>query len=206
MTMQNVRTVPHRQNGADSVRDHVGSLFAVLEQLQAEAEHLNAWGTELFRRLGAGQRLLVAGNGGSAAEAQHLSAELVGRFTSERQPFSAIALHADTSSLTAIGNDYGFDEVFARQVTAHARSRDIVLLLSTSGRSVNLLRAAEAAHAAGATTWALTGAGPNPLADCCDDQIVLSGSSANVQEAQLVAVHSLCCAFDECLTAQGTRS
>jgi phosphoheptose isomerase len=196
---QPVRTV----SGADIVRDHVASLSAVLDQLQAEAEHLNSWGVELCLRLGTGHRLLVAGNGGSAAEAQHLSAELVGRFQGERQAFSAIALHADTSSLTAIGNDYGFDEVYARQITAHARAGDIVLLLSTSGKSTNLLRAADAAGAAGATTWALTGPGPNPLVDRCDDHVMLVGSASNVQEAQLVAVHSLCCAFDECLRAQG---
>ena len=92
-----------------------------------------------------GQRLLAAGNGGSAAEAQHLTAELVGRFDGERVPFSAISLHAETSAVTAIANDYGYDDVFARQVRAHGRSGDVLMLLSTSGKSPNLLRAAEAA-------------------------------------------------------------
>ena len=96
--------------------------------------------------LAAGGRLLAAGNGGSAAQAQHLTAELVGRYRDERPGYSAIALHADTSTLTAVGNDYGFDSLFARQVTAHGRPGDILILLSTSGRSPNLLAAAEAGH------------------------------------------------------------
>ena len=112
----------------------------------------------------AGQRLLAAGNGGSAAEAQHLTAELVGRFDGERVPFSAISLHAETSAVTAIANDYGFEELFARQVRAHGRSGDVLMLLSTSGKSPNLLRAAEAAARLNITTWALTGPAPNPLA------------------------------------------
>ena len=194
MTMRSPKT---RQAAQDLLRDHIEGLSVMLTQLSTETEHLNRWGIELCRRLSNGHRLLIAGNGGSAAEAQHLSAELLGRFHADRKPFSAIALHADSSSLTAIGNDFGFDEVFARQVRAHARTDDIVLLLSTSGRSANLLRAASAARTIGATTWALTGTGPNPLADCCDDAIALNGAPSNVQEAQLVAVHALCFAFDE---------
>lgn len=188
-------TPPQAVPGA-VVAAHVRELAAVAAALTAEAERLDGWGRELCRRMLAGQRLLAAGNGGSAAEAQHLTAELVGRYQGERRPFSAIALHADTSSLTAIGNDYGFDEVFARQVSAHARPGDVLFLLSTSGRSVNLLRAAEAGRAAGALVWALTGAGPNPLADAADDRILLPGPSATVQEVQLVAVHALCLAFE----------
>jgi type III pantothenate kinase len=182
--------------GAGIVLEHLSGLGDVVTQLAAEAGHLSEWGRELCTRLIGGHRLLTCGNGGSAAEAQHLSAEIVGRFEGDRPPFSAIALHADSSSVTAIGNDYGFDEVFARQVTAHARPGDIVLLLSTSGRSPNLLRAAEAAGAAGATAWALTGPGPNPLAERCDDWIGLDSRASNVQEGQLIAIHAICCAFD----------
>ena len=179
-----------------TIENHVESLRVVLDALHREAAHLGSWGTELASRLHGGARLLAAGNGGSAAEAQHLTAELVGRFDGERRPFSAIALHADTSSITAISNDYGFDEAFARQVRAHARPGDVLVLLSTSGRSGNLLRAASAAREVGAITWALTGPGPNPLTLSCDDHIALPGSSPNVQEAQLVAVHAVCRAFD----------
>ncbi|GAB3887699.1 hypothetical protein GCM10029964_054110 [Kibdelosporangium lantanae] len=143
-----------------------------------------------------GHRLLVAGNGGSAAQAQHLSAELVGRFGHDRRPFAAVALPADTSSVTGIGNDYGFEEIFARQVTAHARPADVLMVLSTSGRSANLVRAVQVA---GATTWAMTGERPNPLAAATDETLALSGSTASVQEAQLVAVHALCAMFDAAL-------
>jgi D-sedoheptulose 7-phosphate isomerase len=159
------------------------------------------WGRRLAHVLDQGGRLLACGNGGSAAEAQHLTAELVGRFDGERCPLAAIALHADTSSVTAIGNDYGFEEIYARQVRAHARPGDVVLLLSTSGRSPNLLAAAEAAAGAGATRWAITGPGPNPLADACDEAVCLPGDTATVQECHLAAVHMLCRAVDAAVAA-----
>ncbi|CCE76578.1 glycosyltransferase [Clavibacter nebraskensis] len=180
---------------------HLDALAPVLADLRTHAPRLTAWGREMADRLSHGARLIAAGNGGSAAEAQHLTSELVGRFDGDRRPFSAIALHSESSAVTAIGNDYGFDEVFARQVHAHARSGDIVVLLSTSGRSENLLRAAAAARAAGATTWAMTGPGPNPLVEACDESLALDGPSANVQEAQLVAVHAICRSFESRLQA-----
>ncbi|PPF64381.1 phosphoheptose isomerase [Rathayibacter tritici] len=184
------------------VDDHVARALDAVAQLQHHSERITAWGVELADRLHTGARLLAAGNGGSAAEAQHLTAELVGRFDGDRIPFSALSLHAETSSLTAIGNDYGFDHVFSRQVTAHARAGDVVVLLSTSGRSANLLHAAEAARAAGARSWALTGEGPNPLTELCDEAIALEGHGANVQEAQLVLVHALCRAFEHRIRAR----
>lgn len=176
--------------------DHVRRLAEALPALRAVAPRLSSWGTELARRLGGGARLLVAGNGGSAAEAQHLTAELVGRFDRERRPVSAIALHGDTSAMTAISNDYGYAEVYARQVRAHARAADVVLLLSTSGSSHNLVAAARAAAACGANSWALTGPGPNPLALDCTEAVCLPGDTATVQELQLVALHMLCRAFE----------
>ena len=151
----------------------------------------------------AGQRLLAAGNGGSAAEAQHLTAELVGRFDGERVPFSAISLHAETSAVTAIANDYGFEELFARQVRAHGRSGDILLLLSTSGKSPNLLRAVETAARLDVTTWALTGTGPNPLALSCDEAVTIDSPAANAQECHLIALHAICRAFDAEILRQG---
>ncbi|GAA1842163.1 D-sedoheptulose-7-phosphate isomerase [Agromyces salentinus] len=181
---------------ARAVSAHVGGVGAVLAALDAEAPRLAAWAIHLAAQLEAGGRLLIAGNGGSAAEAQHLSAEFVGRFGHDRRPYAAIALNCDSSAVTAIGNDYGFDEVFARQVRAHAHPGDIVLLLSTSGASANLVTAARAAAECGATSWAITGPAPNPLASTCDDAITLPGSSPNVQEVELVAVHALCVAFD----------
>ena len=179
---------------------HVDSLADSLHVLRAESARFARWGSILARRLSQGGRLLAAGNGGSAAEAQHLTAELVGRFREDRPPFSAIALAAETSSLTAIGNDYGYDQVFARQITAHARAGDVVLLLSTSGHSPNLLMAVPAARRAGAACWALTGPGPNPLAAAVDKAICLPGPAATVQEGHLVAVHAICAAFEAALT------
>ena len=141
------------------VREHLVTLDPVLRALGDEAEHLRDWGVELATRLSGGARLLAAGNGGSAAEAQHLTSEFVGRFAADRPSFSAISLHAESSAVTAIGNDYGFDQVFARQVRGHGRAGDVLVLLSTSGASTNLIEAAEAAHEIGVTTWALTGPG-----------------------------------------------
>jgi D-sedoheptulose 7-phosphate isomerase len=185
----------------DTVGAHVDRLAVALPALRAAGPTIARWGTDLAGRLLAGGRLLAAGNGGSAAEAQHLTAELVGRFDGERQALSAIALHADSSSVTAIGNDYGYSEVYARQVRAHARPGDVVLLFSSSGRSPNLLGAARAAADAGATSWAITGPGPNPLADVCDDAVCLPGDTATVQECHLAALHMLCRAVDATVRA-----
>jgi len=197
----------HTLPAQDAARDHIQALAPSLLSLQGQSATIAAWGEELADRLIGGARLLVAGNGGSAAEAQHLTAELVGRFQNDRTAFSAIALNAETSSVTAIGNDYGFDEVFARQVSAHARPGDIVLLLSTSGASGNLLAAAAAAHECGALVWAMTGPVPNPLAAASDEAITIEGPSAHVQECQLVGIHALCCVFDRRVEQlQGARS
>lgn len=185
----------------DIVRNHLTALRPVLNFLDGQAGRLDRWGRTLAERLMSGNRMLAAGNGGSAAEAQHFTAELVGRFDGERRAFSAISLHADSSAVTAIGNDYGFEEVFARQVRGHGRPGDVLVLLSTSGSSRNLLLAAAAATELGLTTWALTGEGPNPLSGVVDECLCLPGPSANVQEAQLVAIHAICRAFDETVLA-----
>lgn len=176
---------------------HVEALMAALGSLRAQLGDIDRLGAEGARVLLDGGRLLAAGNGGSAAQAQHLTAELVGRFRDERQPLSAIALHTDTSSVTAIGNDYGPDEVYARQIRAHGRAGDVFVGLSTSGRSPNVLAAAEAARLAGLRTWALTGPRPNPLAACCTDVIAVDApSTATIQEVHLVVIHLLCAAID----------
>jgi D-sedoheptulose 7-phosphate isomerase len=185
-----------------AIAGHVRAAIPVLTALELESPRLARWAMRLAERLEAGGRLLIAGNGGSAAEAQHLSAEFVGRFRSERRPYAAIALNCDSSAVTAIGNDYGYQEVFARQVRAHARTGDIVLLLSTSGASANLVAAARASAESGAVSWAITGPAPNPLATACDDAIALPGAAANVQEAELVALHALCVAFDALVGAE----
>ena len=174
-------------------RTHIAALELALDELEDDLERLERWGATLAERFAAGARLLVAGNGGSAAEAQHLTAELVGRYENDRPPFSAIALHAETSSLTAIANDFGSSNAFARQVHAHARPGDVLLALSTSGRSENVLAATQAALERGVTTWGLTGPAPNPLARACDDALAVDAErAATVQEVHLVAIHLLC--------------
>ena len=187
--------------GYSTLRHHLHDLEAGLASLAAQESEIEEWGRELAWCLDGG-RLLVAGNGGSAAEAQHLTAELVGRFERERRPLSALVLHGDSSTVTAVCNDYGRDEVFARQVQAHGRPGDVLLLLSTSGASSNLLSAADRAHAGGLQVWALTGPAPNPLARVADRRIVVeAGSVSSVQEAHLVAVHALCAAVERHLAA-----
>jgi D-sedoheptulose 7-phosphate isomerase len=182
------------------MEDHLTALREAAERTSASAPKIAAWGRHLAAVFDDGGRLLACGNGGSAAEAQHLTGELVGRFRHERRPLSAIALHADTSATTAIVNDYGDHEVFARQVRAHGRPGDVLVCLSTSGSSQNVVAAAKAAHEAGVTTWALTGPAPNPLAAVCDDAVTVEApSTATVQEMHLVLVHALCAALDDAL-------
>ncbi|MFJ9998655.1 D-sedoheptulose-7-phosphate isomerase [Streptomyces werraensis] len=192
----------------DAARLHCRSLQDALDGLGRHGlPRIAVWGGRLASVLTGGGRLLAAGNGGSAAQAQHLTAELVGRYRSERPAYSALALHAETSSVTAIGNDYGFDHVYARQVAAHGRPGDVLMLLSTSGRSANLIAAAVAARRAGLAVWALTGPGPNPLMEAADESLcVAAASTATVQEVHLVAVHLLCECFDAAVAAPAART
>lgn len=174
---------------------HVRALLDALPSL--DTDRLDRWGVHLAAVLVGGGRLLCAGNGGSAAQAQHLTAELVGRYRDDRPALSAIALHAETSSVTAIANDYGYDSVFSRQVQAHGRPGDVFLGLSTSGSSPNLVAAMAAARAGGLTVWALTGNGPNAMVEAADDAVaVRAPATATVQEVHQVAVHLLCAAVD----------
>ncbi len=178
-----------------SGRDHVAALLDALPRLDPDL--LDAWGVSLAQVLVGGGRLLVAGNGGSAAQAQHLTAELVGRYRDDRPALSAIALHAETSAVTAISNDYGYDHVFARQVQAHGRPGDVFLGMSTSGRSGNVLAAMQAAREGGLTVWVMTGGGPNPMSEAADSAVTVEApATATVQEVHQVALHLLCAAVD----------
>jgi D-sedoheptulose 7-phosphate isomerase len=183
-------------------RRHLEALEGPLAALHADAPRLDLWGRRLAGVLVAGGRLLAAGNGGSASQAAHLTSELVGRYRDDRQPFSAIALCTEAAAVTAIGNDYGIEEVFARQVRGHGRPGDVLVALSTSGRSANLLAAVDAAASCGLVTWALTGRPGNPLAERCDDALCVdSPHTATIQEIHLMAVHMLCAAVDVALDA-----
>lgn len=177
---------------------HLLRLSTALSAVNVETPKICAWGGKLATVLAGGGRLLACGNGGSAAEAQHLTAELVGRYKADRRPYAAIPLHGDTSTVTAIMNDFGAEELYARQVRAHGRPGDVLMCLSTSGSSRNVMAAAEAAREAGLTTWALTGPGPNPLADLCDEALAVpAGETATVQEVHLAVIHMLCDMVEE---------
>jgi D-sedoheptulose 7-phosphate isomerase len=181
-------------------RRHIAELAGPLRDLQTQAGRLDMWGRRLTDVLVRGGRLLAVGNGGSAAQAQHLTSELVGRYRDDRRPFSAIALCTESSSVTAIGNDYGVAEIFARQVRAHGRPGDVLVALSTSGHSANVLAAADAAAETGLATWALTGHAPNPLAARADECLAVdSPHTATVQEIHLIAIHLVCAAVDVAL-------
>jgi D-sedoheptulose 7-phosphate isomerase len=178
-------------------REHLDELRAAVDAFRPCVDIADDWGRRLAQVLDRGGRLLAAGNGGSAAQAQHLTAELVGRYRDDRPPYSAICLSAETSSLTAIGNDYPAEELFARQVQAHGRPGDVLVLLSTSGTSTNIVAAAERGVAAGLSVWALTGPQPNPLAAVADEALCVDARfTATVQELHLVALHILCAGLD----------
>jgi D-sedoheptulose 7-phosphate isomerase len=181
-----------------SGRDHLAALSGPLAALEDEVERIEGWGRTLAGVLLRGGRLLACGNGGSAAQAQHLTGELVGRYQLERPALSAFALHADAPSFTAIGNDYGADECFARQVRAHGRPGDVLVALSTSGRSSNVLAAVQAARDCELTSWALTGPLPNRAAELADDALAVDAPTpATVQDIHQVVLHLLCAAVDE---------
>jgi phosphoheptose isomerase len=176
-----------------TLRTHVAELRDALASLERQADEIEEWGGRLARLYQARGRLLAAGNGGSAAEAQHLTAELVGRFEGERRPLSAIALHAETSSVSAIGNDYGYDEVFARQVEGLGRPGDVLVAISTSGRSENVLRAAATARARGMAVVALLGPAASPLDEAAEVALHVDGDVAGlVQQGHITIGHALC--------------
>jgi D-sedoheptulose 7-phosphate isomerase len=155
----------------------------------------------IYSALAAGGQLLLAGNGGSAADAQHIAAELTGRFMLERQPFRALALHVNTSSLTAIGNDYGYEHVFARELSAHARPGDVLLAITTSGNSPNILRAIEAARKGKVSVIGLTGESGGKMRAGCDLCLcVPSKSTARIQEMHITMGHAMCELLEERLS------
>jgi len=155
--------------------------------------------------LAGGHKILACGNGGSAADAQHLVAELVGRFRNERRALPAIALSADTAILTALANDYGYERVFARQVEALARRGDLLVALSTSGNSRNVIEAAQSARALGCTVVALTGASGGQLAAHAD--VLVSAPSAvvaRIQEMHTLCIHAIAEGLDALLSERTT--
>lgn len=177
------------------------ALFEGLASLQADVEHA---GRTLADCLRAGGKLLFCGNGGSAADSQHLAAEFTGRFQADRRPLAALALTTDSSVLTCIGNDYDFGEVFARQVAGVGRAPDALVGISTSGMSANVVRAMETARELGIATVGLLGRGGGRLAPLCDVPIVVpSQATARIQEAHIFIGHALCALVEQRLRAAG---
>jgi D-sedoheptulose 7-phosphate isomerase len=170
--------------------DEISRNFSELKLLSPKIAEA---GAALTKSVKAGGKIMFCGNGGSAADAQHLATELVGRYMKERPPIAAVALTTDTSALTAIANDYAFDTIFERQVLALGRKGDVLIALSTSGKSPNVVKAAEAAKSLGATVIALTGSKPNPLVEKADLAIMVPATTSNrIQEMHIAVGHILC--------------
>lgn len=166
---------------------------AAVQAVAAQAEAIERACNVVVERLGGGGTLYAAGNGGSAAEAMHLTEELIGRYRGDRAPQRAVCLNADPTAMTCIANDFGYEAVFSRQCEALLTERDLLVVLSTSGRSANIMKALEAAAANGAFTLGLLGGdGGDCLAACKHAIVIPGGDSAHVQEAHLVVVHLLC--------------
>lgn len=176
---------------ASQVLREIRESITVKEELaQQAADRLAEISMAIVERLRAGNKLIIFGNGGSAADAQHIAAEFVGRYRADRKPLSAIALTTNTSSLTAIGNDFGFEEVFARQILAIGRRGDVALVISTSGNSPNVLRAIVVARQLGLLTIGLTGRTGGKMHDLADLCLcVPSDSTPRIQEAHTLIGH-----------------
>jgi len=184
----------------------LGESIAVISALAEHFGTLAAIASRLLGCLQNGGTIYLCGNGGSAADAQHVAAEFVGRFLRERRALPAVALTCNTSILTAIGNDYDFSEIFARQVKAHVGPKDCVVGISTSGRSANVLKALAAAREAGAATVGFTGAAGHELAALCDECLLApSDHTPRIQEAHLVAWHLICDAVERGIVEERTR-
>ncbi|MGH8218714.1 MAG: D-sedoheptulose-7-phosphate isomerase [Steroidobacteraceae bacterium] len=181
----------------DLLSDALSEHQALFGRLSAMSPLIEKAAALIISALSAGHKLLLCGNGGSAADSQHIAAELIGRFVAERRALSAVALSTDTSALTSIANDYGFEEVFARQLAAVGGAGDCLLAISTSGNSENVFRAAKAARAAGIHMIGLLGRDGGRILPLCDVALVVpSRTTARIQEAHIFIGHALCAMID----------
>jgi len=184
------------QTPKDPIAAHLAVSLAALERATKDARLLAAArkiGEVIIDTLRAGNKLLIIGNGGSAADAQHIAAEIVGRYKQDRPAYAAIALTTDTSALTAIGNDYGIEQIFARQVAGLGRPGDALLALSTSGRSPNILAALTTARERGLVTIGFTGSKGAALGALCDHLLIApSDDTPVIQQIHLAVAHGVC--------------
>jgi len=185
-----------------SIAQHLKDSSEVKNRCARATAPAETLASEIVRALRSGKKMMVCGNGGSAADSQHFAAELAGRFEKERPGLPAIALTTDTSILTAVANDYSYDEVFSRQIQALVQPGDVVVGISTSGNSKSVLKAVEEARKRKAYTAALTGMTGGKLkgaVDCCIT--VPSQRTAHVQECHIAIIHAICACVDEAFTA-----
>ena len=178
-----------------SLQEHLETIQNLVDSALPEIERS---GQMICEALASNRKILLCGNGGSAADAQHIAAELVGCYEKQRRSWPAIALTTDTSALTAVSNDLGYEEVFARQVAGLAQAGDVLVAISTSGKSKNVLRAAKQARELGCKTIALTGATADPLRSLCDAGVAVpSNRTSRVQEAHITIGHLWCEMVDQ---------
>jgi D-sedoheptulose 7-phosphate isomerase len=179
----------------DSLQEHLETVQALFNSTLQDIEQS---GQMICDALAAGRKILLCGNGGSAADAQHIAAELVGCYEKQRRSWPAIALTTDTSALTAVSNDLGYEPVFARQVAGLAQAGDVLIAISTSGKSKIVLQAVERARELGCRTIALTGASSDPLGSMCDLTVAVpSMRTSRVQEAHITIGHLWCEMVDQ---------
>jgi D-sedoheptulose 7-phosphate isomerase len=197
------------QQSKDPIRTHLKLSLAALERANNDPALLTsarAIAAAIVNALRSGNKILLIGNGGSASDAQHIAAEIIGRYKQERPAYAAIALTTDTSALTAIANDYGFEQVFARQVEGLGARGDVLLALSTSGRSPNILAALRSARERGLVTIGFTGTKGEALGALCDHLFVSpSDDTPVVQQIHLSVAHGICDAIEQTMMREGPR-
>jgi D-sedoheptulose 7-phosphate isomerase len=186
-------------------RSHLADSLAALQAASTDTAFLDVMGKvadEMAKALGAGRKILLCGNGGSAADAQHIAGELLSRFEKDRAPWPAIALTTDSSVLTAIGNDYGYEQVFERQVRGLGVKGDVLIAISTSGRSPNVIRALNAARENGLVTIGFTGTDGRDMTKLCDVLLCApSDKTPVIQQIHITAAHIVCGLVERRLTA-----
>jgi D-sedoheptulose 7-phosphate isomerase len=200
---------PSRVQAKDLIGVHLKQSLAALERATQDAAMLASArkiADAIIAALRHGHKLLIVGNGGSAADAQHIAAEIVGRYKKDRPAYAAIALTTDTSALTAISNDFGYDKVFARQVEGLGTRGDVLLALTTSGRSPNILAALRTAHQRGLVTIGFTGTKGGALGTVCDHVLIApSDDTAVIQQIHLAVSHGICEEIEHALMREPTR-
>jgi len=193
----------------DPVATHLEQSLAALKRANDDAALLataRAIAAAMISALRSGNKILIIGNGGSAADAQHIAAEVIGRYKQDRSAYAAVALTTDTSALTAIANDYGFEQVFARQIEGLGQRGDVLLALSTSGRSPNILAALRAARERGLITVGFTGTKGEALGALCDHLLISpSDDTPVIQQIYLTFAHGICDELEQAMTRGTTK-